>query len=92
MKLSDIPEEIFCIGKCESIKDKVFYETIDEARIAAEELCRIFGDYPAKPVEVYSVTVKFYISKKGKVSYEISEGKIVIKYTPSTTWRKEISF
>ena len=87
---------MFCIGKCEPNQDKVFYETIDEARIAVEELCKALDAfpylYPKKPKEVYRVTAKFYISKEGKVSHEISDGKLVIKYTPSTTWRKEISF
>ena len=84
---------MFCIGKCESIGDKVFYETIDEARIAAEELCVFFDGYPEKkPIEVYRVTAKLFIDKKGKPSYKISERNLVIKYTPSTTWRKEISF
>ena len=72
MKLSEISKEKFFIGEGE---DKVFYETIDEARIAAEELCKVLDDCPGEPIEVYRVEVK-----------------LVIKYTPSTTWRKEISF
>ena len=83
---------MFCIGKCESRQGKVFHETIDEARIAAEELCKFFDDSAAGPIEVYRVTAKLYIDKKGKLSYKVDEGKLVIKYTPSTTWRKEISF
>ena len=86
---------MFCIGKCESLQDRVyriFYETIDEARIAAEESCKFFDDSPNGPIEVYRVTAKLYIDKKGKLCYKVDEGKLVIKYTPSTTWRKEISF